>query len=298
MYFEDFDIIQFLESRDIKYKTSGKNVSSGWIEINCCFCQDPSFHLGINLDSNLYNCWVCGEKGSATKLIKEIDQCSWATASLTVEEFSQDILAKPEKKPKLIISNKKIVWPKHTQEGLSSLHRKYLEGRNFDPDLLTDKYQLKSTSNLGGWKFRIIIPVILDNRIVSFTSRDVTNKTELAYRHLPDSKSIVPIKDTLYNFDSVDGSAILVEGIMDVWRIGDGAVASYGTQLTKEQIVILSNLKTLFIMFDCDATDKAGKLADQLATNVDHVEVIEMSEGDPAEMTVEDVRNLRVELGF
>ena len=82
MNIQDFDIIAYLESREVEYHTSGKNVTSGWIEINCPFCfpEDPSWHLGINLDTKLYNCYICGNKGSPINLIMEIDQCSFPKA--------------------------------------------------------------------------------------------------------------------------------------------------------------------------------------------------------------------------
>ena len=56
-----FDVISFLEEYNIDYTTSGKNVTSGWVEINCPFCgDDPSYHMGVNLSSGLYHCWICG----------------------------------------------------------------------------------------------------------------------------------------------------------------------------------------------------------------------------------------------
>jgi DNA primase len=297
MDFEDFDIISFLEDRDIEYRTEGKNVTNDWVEIECPFCGgDPSQHFGINLSSGLGHCWICGEKSNPIKLVREIDGGSWAESELVVNEFSQDILAQIKEAPKPTKHASKIVWPKHATKEIPTLHRKYLEGRNFDADLLTEKYKLRFVNNMGDWKFRVIIPVIQNSRVVSFTSRDVTNQAEVPYKHLADPKSVVPIKHTLYNLDSVRGTAVLVEGVMDAWRIGDGAVASFGTQLTKNQIAILARLKTLFVLFDSDATGKAEKLAEELATNVPNVEIIELSDGDPAELTQNDIRSLRMDL--
>ena len=62
MSIRNFDIIAYLENRNIPYKSCGKNVSEGWIGIHCPFpfCSDPSTHLGINLSSKAVNCWICG----------------------------------------------------------------------------------------------------------------------------------------------------------------------------------------------------------------------------------------------
>jgi len=58
------DIISLFENNDIEFYSSGKNNSRGWVELNCPFCgNDPSFHLGVNLSSGIFHCWICGAKG-------------------------------------------------------------------------------------------------------------------------------------------------------------------------------------------------------------------------------------------
>ena len=158
--FEDFDIMAYLEDRDIFIQTEGKNTTPGWIEIECPFCgQDPSQHFGINLASNWGKCWVCGEKAPPNKLIRELDSCSWTTAEEIIEEFSQDILSKPEPAPKVHRKNKKIIWPRDLASSCPPVHWKYLKGRNFDPIFNTEKYNLKFTRTTSEWKWnwRIII---------------------------------------------------------------------------------------------------------------------------------------------
>ena len=133
--------------------------------------------------------------------------------------------------------------------------------------------------------------------MVTFTSRAITDTAKMAYKHLPNSKSIIPIKETLYNIDNAKSRAVLVEGIMDVWRIGDGAVCSFGTQLTNEQKALLATtFDTLFILFDADATAKAVRLGNYFEQIMDHVEVIPIDEGDPADHSYEEVRSLKIDL--
>jgi len=294
--YSNFDVVSFLEDRDIEYKTSGKNVTEGWVEINCPFCgNDPSHHFGINLNSGFGNCWICGKKSNPVNLIQEIDSCSWQEARDTITEFTLDIL--DTKKPKKTDLNPtRIVWPKYMENDIPKLHKTYLEGRGFDSDMLTKEFGLKFTRNLGQWKFRIIIPVQFEGKIVTFTSRDVTGKAEIKYRHLPDREAVVPIKHTLYGYDRIRDTAVLVEGIMDVWNIGHGAIGSFGTMLTQEQKSLLTKIKNLFIMFDSDATDKAIELCTMLQRKKRHVEVVTLSEGDPAELPPDVVTSLRKEL--
>ena len=73
---DHFDVRSWLEDQNISYSKEGKNISNGWIGINCVFCQDTSNHLGIT-PNNRITCWKCGTKGDIVTLIKEVEQCSF-----------------------------------------------------------------------------------------------------------------------------------------------------------------------------------------------------------------------------
>ena len=82
-------------------------------------------------------------------------------------------------------------------------------------------------------------------------------------------------------------------GLIDVWRIGDGAVAVFGTQCTREQIKKLSKFEHVYVMFDSDGIDEAKKLANRLIGLVKRVELIEIAEGDPAELSEEEINKIK-----
>jgi len=52
---------------------------------------------------------------------------------------------------------------------------------------------------------------------------------------------------------------IIVEGITDVWRLGDGAVATFTKNFTREQILLLKkkNIKEAFVFYDSDAVGQS-----------------------------------------
>jgi len=54
------DIIELLEEHDIQFWRTGKNVSRGWVGLQCPFCDDDSNHLGIHKKSLRCRCWKCG----------------------------------------------------------------------------------------------------------------------------------------------------------------------------------------------------------------------------------------------
>jgi len=300
MPIETFDVISYLEDRGIECHTSGKNVSRGWVEIHCPFpyCNDPSWHCGVNLTSKKFNCYVCGTKGPITKLIKQIDGCSTAEANTTVEKF-QDYSSSVKEEP--VKPASRVLLPRGATEEMPDLHREYLSGRGFDPDYLAKKYRLKFFNNVGDWKFRIIVPVYMKRRLVSFTSRLVVETKGNPYRHCSNERAVIPVPHCLYNVDSVRDKAILVEGVFDVWRIGDGAVALFGIEIVEEQVRFISqqSWKKVFVLFDPEerAQFQARKLAGQIGKFLP-TEVAEyMTESkDPGGFTREQVKELRLNI--
>lgn len=289
-----FDVVAYLDDKNIEYKTSGKNIGEGWIGMSCLWCPDSGTHLGVNLATTVVSCFRCGAKGNGITLIAEIEKCSKGSAFAISRKYAN---------LNLEISFKRKVEYHVESVGMSSLSKKldsaaigYLEKRNFDAQLLQRKYDLYYGGVIGDFKFRIVAPVRLNGNIVSLVGRDITDKSDLRYKTLSVAKSKIPIKSTLYNIDSVDRDAVVVEGIFDCWRIGDSCVATLGTKFTSEQILLLRGMRNVFILFDSDASHQAEKLSMNLQGIVQHVEIIVLDHGDPAEMKDHDVRALRREL--
>lgn len=309
--FEEFDVIEYLEDNDIYYAEEGKNVSEGWININCPFCgMDPSTHCGINLTSKLFHCWICGEKGAPPKLIQVLEESTWHEAYLTVEKYIKPpdrASYPPQMKSSPVDWNNDIpklkklnLMPSEAfSDNWPDLFLNYLRGRRFDPEEVIKKYQLR-WCYLGKYKFRIIIPVIMNGVIINFTCRDVTDKNDSKYKTCPNKEAIIPLNKTLYNMDSVNEIMIIVEGPTDVWRIGDGVIAIYGSVFSNEQIWLIKSLapKIVYIMLDSTAQNEAKKLGNQIVSIINKVEIIELNEGDPCELSDYEVKKFRKEIGL
>lgn len=304
MSLENFDVIAYLEDRGISYSESGKNVTEGWLNIECPFpgCSDPSNHLGISLESKFFSCWICDAKGPVDKLIQELEDCSWIESQDILGQFTENIYQTMQQQKKVtekastprfngakqdILSQFQTIFPK--------IHLKYLRSRNFNPDILIPQYKLRACYNLGKYKFRIIAPMLMSNEVVSFVGMDVTRKAKVPYKNASDEESITSAKDCLYNIDTINRTAILVEGITDVWRIGDRSVATLGKKVTTAQINILKqkNVKNVFVLPDFDGIDEWKKVGKRIAPLFDHVELIELSSGDPADLTGEDLKYIQ-----
>jgi len=104
------------------------------------------------------------------------------------------------------------------------------------------------------------------------------------------------VKKLVYGWDYIsDGSAIVVEGATDVWRLGKGAVAVFGTGWSPEQRNLLSLLNSALIVFDPEpaALEKAKRLAHELEMAGVKVGLIEDHDKDPGDFSDYEAAELR-----
>ena len=296
-----FDVKEYLDNRGVGYDESGKNVQDGWIGVQCLWCDDESNHLGIDLERKGINCFRCPVKGTIIKLIMRVDNCSFAESLRVVKKFSHISALTdrrslgPEQMPQSVT---RLELDALAENELLKLHHDYLASRNFDPQYIFDKYQLRCNGPLGNFNLRLIIPFYERKRLVTFTTRDVTGKARIPYIHCAKLKSILHPKDTLYNIDTVEDTALVLEGVTDVWRMGDGAVATMGDKWTAKQLTLLKNLKRCFILYDTEdeAQENAERLAYNLSITVPDVHVLGLEEGDPADISPDDAKSIRKEI--
>lgn len=304
---EYFDIKWYLESRGIPFKERGRNVQRGWIGLQCPFCDDNSTHMGVNLESKGINCWRCPVKGTVIKLVMKLEHCDRRKAEAIMIRFAHidssiDIRSL---KGQSLLSSPSILQDvskhiSHATDKLLFLHRSYLEHRNFDPEYIFQKYRLRCVGPVGQYKLRLVIPFYENHRIVTFTTRDVTNMTEDRYVHCPEEVSTKPVKQNLYNLENAKDTALVVEGPTDVWRIGDGAVATMGDKWTLKQATMLTKFHRVFILYDPEpvAQENAERLANKIAYAMKgkEVQVFDIGENDPGSLSIDDVQEFRREI--
>lgn len=305
-----FDALTFLKTYNISFTTSGKNCSPGWINTNCCFCRDTNFHLGFDLSTGSANCWKCGKK-DIIKLISFLLHCSQQQAKRIYANYQIDKIKGEYLKRKHNYYNnsyKSLVTKLDFPIGCSELqnkHKEFLIKRGFNPEFITKKYKIMGTDRIGDYKFRIIIPIFFNNKMVSFHSRDITEKAKLKHKACKENKEIIHYKHILYNIDnSKKNVAIVVEGIMDNWRLGNDCISTFSISFTKEQVLLIAkSYKKVFILFDKDEDNlssvvQAEALSSQLHCLGCKNTIIDLTDyGDPdANLTEEDVREMKNEL--
>jgi len=300
------DVIEFLEEHDIRVWTSGKNVSRGWIGLQCPFCGDDSNHLGIHRKSLQCRCWKCG-KHRLPRVISELIGIRYKEAMRIIKSLDDapDFRDKTENP----IASKyfdtggivKVALPDEARRHFPKIHRDYLRARNYPPLKTIRKYNLRAVNNFGKYKFSILIPIILEGKIVSFTTRDVTGLRNPKYIAASQDEYPNP-KHFIYNIDTVQkgGDAILVEGPTDVWRLGDRSISLLGVQHDENQLVHLyrKKINRLFIFFDNDTVGRreAKKLSKIVSPFAKVVEILSLKlDGveDPGDLSREEAEVLK-----
>ncbi len=295
-----FNAEAFCIDYNIPYKTQGKNCALGWVQINCVFHTpaDQGTHLGFNLALDYCNCWKCGWH-SLTDTITEVAHVNKFEARQIIKKYTQKSIVKKEHKKQIIST---VQLPYGTTK-LKQKHKDYLIKRNFNSDYLENVFDLKGTSHLGKYKFRIIAPVYLNGQLISYQGRDITGKAELRYKACPKNLESLHHKYSLYGVDLVPNrKAVMVEGITDTWRLGKGAVSTFGTSWTIEQVQMSVNkFNTVFILFDAEdaAQMRAEKLAWNLSTlGMKNVEIVSGINSDPGDLTQQEAKYIMNELNL
>lgn len=292
------NMIQLFTDYNISYWTSGKNVQDGWINIQCPFCNDPSNHLGYNTDGDYFNCWNCGQH-PVKQVLKRLLNISYYEIDILLYDYSDYRILLDNLNKKSIV-NKSALFTLPGEEKLSRPCIKYLRKRKFNPWELQEKYKIRDGGIVGEWRYRLIIPVYFNKKPVTFQARSYSKQLNIKYKSLGKNKSLINIKNILYNLDNCTGDNIaIMEGVFDVFRFGDNCCCCFGTVLTDYQIKFLTNYKKIFFVYDpeTEAQQRASNYAKKFAVLGKYVEVINIGkDGDPAELCEKEVSYIKKEL--
>ena len=296
-----FNAERFLSDYNIPTDPDNSNGGPEWVQVMCPFpdCDDANYHGGFNLRSGAYHCWRCG-KHPLLQAVRLLARCSIPQARIIIEKYRSPITSPATAREWDIQRPGTIEMPPGSGP-LNERARRYLESRRFDPDYLERKYHLQSTGNTGQYKFRIMAPIYYRGQWISYQGRDITGKAPQRYKVCGRELEIIHYKHVLYEIDRAKsgGAAVVVEGITDQWRLGDGAVATFGIMYTQEQLILLcESFSCLFIFYDAEpqAQEQAHKLALECGSLGTRAEVIHPDCDDPASMTDEEAQQLMKEL--
>lgn len=273
--------------REHSISTDGKHKEPGWLNVRCPFCDDKGNHLGWNVRSQYFNCYRCGAhrvEDTLAELLSMPEREVW----VLVKQYGIRPSTKLGNDKPEIMRPDAIIVP---GTSLQKMHRDYLIGRGYDPDRLAI-WQLQGTGHAaeGTNKFRIICPVYHDGRVVSWQGRDITGRSPLRWKSCPKELELRDHKHCLGGSQLVPGDSVaVVEGFTDAWRLGPGAVCTFGTDYLLVQVNLLRRYHRRFHILDSREKDpnaivQADKLANMCSVFPGEDIIVELDNGDPGDL--------------
>jgi len=278
-------VAEILDRVDVQYWLEGKNVSNNSVNVQCPFCGDHSNHCGIFVDSLIYHCWRCGVSGPLGQLLRHIT--NWP------QEEIEELISKPvvSHKIKAIDQIRQLIAGEQEERVKPNsvgeiLLPPYFELLDYDIDfpLLNNFLERRGIAfdtalmngcgicRVGPFMNRMIVPVLFEGKLVGYQAVDLAGTAELKYLSSDD------VKEYLYGYDDINSTLVLVEGIFDEWRFGEGSCASFGTTLTEAQVdlVLKKKPKSLIFCWDGDAWFIAREKAKVFRAFIDDVRIVQL----------------------
>ena len=303
------DVKALFDFFNVRYVTEGKNVSSQNVGICCPFCgDDPSEHLLVSYATTTAGWWFCWRssehKGRTlhrllsrllskshieiNSILEEWEDGPAAAGMTALEEFSRldpdHLFDSPQTVSK--IDQYAPLWPSSFHPIDTSQQAKeyaaYLRyDRKFEELAIPiAQYYSLSYSVDEAWANRIIIPVFLYDKLLTWTGRSIGRsplryKTLKTRKWLPDSGTYEgdarSIRSLVYNADRLSKGKLLIinEGPFDVMKLdfigaayGIRATCIFGNQLGIEQLYALSDIALDFehIVIGLDVKSSSDEL--------------------------------------
>jgi hypothetical protein len=257
-----FDWLSFVEKNRISYETRKNVARNHIaIHCPFCGGADPSAHMGLSLDVR-NPVWGClrdnRHRGrNPVWLVQRILNCGMARASEIVtgnQSTYGDTMAEEVKRATIIpnsnVRKANFLTPKMTVtecwqvtrqiddepgeltmpreikpisgNGYSGIFLDYLKGRGFNDPWPAVDYGDLHYAVTGKFGYRLVIPVKLGGRIVSYTGRDITGRSDLRYKTLSNDESAMDVKSCLGFEDRVAAGGevlFLTEGPIDALKM-------------------------------------------------------------------------------
>ncbi len=275
----------------------------------CPFCSDHKERLFVNVDRQVFICHNCETSGSAITLISMLEGISWKEALeqyRTVEGYDKPLPASLEQEvySRLLaqgaeeLTGNKYVYPlpeefillEDAKGPKGRQAQKYMISRGVTPKMW-EKYYIGYCAE-GVYADRVIMPDFEDNELIYWQARSFLPAPKLPilkkmFRkalnpHLTKEQVAEGIKavdksEVISNIDFIlqEGMAVLCEGKMDAYTIGDFGGCLHGKVMSDAQFIkLVSNRKkigTVAVMLDGDAVKNALVVADRLYKHFEEV---------------------------
>lgn len=283
------NILNFL---GIPFVTHGqhRHTTSGWLNVGCPWCGLVGhYRLGINKSYVYCHCWACGPHD----LVKTLSELSRRPVSEVKRLFGGVQRSRPkaeetERPGKLVIPSGLIPLLD------SKPHCAYLRRRGLEPASIAALWRVQAIAHHQSLAWRLFIPIYLRGEVVSWTTRSISKSHPLRYRAASANEEKFNHRHLLYGEDYCTTSVVVCEGPTDVWRVGPGAVATFGKSFTRPQVRRIVRFTTRTVCYDKDGQGQAQKLCRMLEVfpgNTFNANLV--TADDPGDATGSELRALR-----
>jgi hypothetical protein len=280
-------------------------VSGDQFRINCINpdCDDYKGHLEIDLKRGIFHCWLCDYSGNLRTLLKDylgyVPKIEKYVSTDDLKQSYDDSFFKKEEIVKERVIDytflpKEYVYlgrPKDTLSMLGKKALKYVLDRMSINDVVLHKI---GYCGIGKYKWRIIVPLFEDDKVVYFIARDFMGGAYKKYDNPKKEEISIGKEEVVFNINGARmvNQAVICEGVFDAIRVGIDGVAILGTSISELQYIKLLSLKRIYVMLDSDAYDKAAKIASKFQRAGKQVYLIKLAKGDPDDYSRDEIRNM------
>ena len=232
---------------------------------HCPVCDHHKKKLSINVERNLFKCWVCGYSGrSIFRIIKRhgtySDKKEWArlTQQVEIENFSEKLFGSVSEQIETLSLPEEFISLANKSLPITSTYPiNYLKSRGLTKQDIV-RWKIGYCSS-GKYEGRVIFPSFnLDGRLNYFVGRSCLGDWK---RYLnPPRRS-----DIVFNHLYLDflKPIVIVEGVFDAVKSGSNSVPLLGSTLSEDSILfseIVKNDTTIYLALDSDAKKKTERL--------------------------------------
>lgn len=288
------NILEIYQTYGVQYAENGQHEHArrGWVQTDCPYCSPDwkHFRLGFNLKSKYYTCWACGPHRFIDTLMM-LTGTSFPEAKALVDSYDPMLLT-----PRNIATLKKTEVTLPACLGpLQEAHRSYLMRRGLNPRTIQDLWGVKGIGNAAYLQWRLFIPIFYDLEIISWTTRSISDSAEKRYIAASEDDEKLPGKSVLYGEDYCKNGIIIVEGPVDVWKVGRGAVGTLGLSYTQSQLLRMVNYPLRIVCFDStpEGQTRANTLCEALKPFPGVTRNVILDAKDPGSAKEKELRILR-----
>lgn len=255
---------------------------------NGCAGKHHNAKLSVNIESESFNCWVCGWSGKSLFGILRVGNKDTLTKYTRYKKGNTHV---EEEVSDYVIPNLPVEFHSLASSDLD-LHgaaaRRYLYSRGIEErDILTYKLGF---CEAGEYRFRVIIPSFdRDGALNFFVGRTFYDNAGVSYKHG------IFDKDIIFNDYMMDWEApiTIVEGPIDMIKAGMNSIPLQGSELSEHSLLfekIVTSRVPVYMALDVDARKKQIKHIKKLLSygvEVFHIPVENLGASDVGEMTKE-----------